>query len=87
MPENKLTPIQDFLTLVQKHEPELYKKLHKTYILKNYLDDEKVMIANAWTVGWNDRGNDDGSYSDHESGEDYYKKTYGKPKLPKTNGK
>jgi hypothetical protein len=32
---------------------------------------EKSQIVNGWTTGWNDRGNDDGDFSQHEDGEDY----------------
>lgn len=41
-----------------------------------YTDLEREQIEAAYTDGWNDRGNDDGGFSQHKDGEDYFAKTY-----------
>jgi len=41
-----------------------------------YIQLEKQQIVDSYTYGWNNRGNDDGDYSKHKDGEDYYTQTY-----------
>lgn len=58
-----------------------HREIRKTYtaailVAKSLQKEEKINYQNSWIHGWNDRGNDDGDFSQHKDAAHFFKENY-----------